>query len=116
MLYEERARKGKGDFPLSARIQGFWDSADAELDLVALCEPERRIRFGTCKRDAERIPPALAQFDAHIARFLNTYPRYREWTIERTAIATRHTAETRRFLGRSGVLAEDLETLTRGLG
>ena len=35
-LYEERSRKGIGDFPLTERIKGFWDRGGTEIDLVAL--------------------------------------------------------------------------------
>lgn len=33
-IYEERSRKNLGDFPLTSRIQGFWDRAGTEIDLV----------------------------------------------------------------------------------
>lgn len=49
-LYEETSRKGLSDFPLSERIKGYWDRAGIEIDLVAVSESTRRIRFGTCKR------------------------------------------------------------------
>lgn len=35
-IYEERSRRGMGDFPLSERIQGYWDRSDVEIDLVAM--------------------------------------------------------------------------------
>ena len=54
-LHEERSRRGIGDFPLSQRIQGDWDRGDVEIDLVAVHEPDRRIRFGSCKRSPTRI-------------------------------------------------------------
>jgi len=51
------SRKGKGDFELSELRLGYWnrprDAANAiEIDLVALDEPNKRIRFGSCKRTA----------------------------------------------------------------
>ena len=49
-LYEERSRKGIGDFPITHRVQGFWDKSDTEIDLVAVNETEQLIRFGCCKR------------------------------------------------------------------
>ena len=33
VLYEERSRKGRGDFPLTHQIQGYWDKGDTEIDL-----------------------------------------------------------------------------------
>jgi uncharacterized protein len=54
-LYEERSRKGIGDFPLSQRIRGFWDRGRTEIDLVALNETDKVIRFGSCKRSANQL-------------------------------------------------------------
>jgi uncharacterized protein len=114
-LYEERARKGRGTFPLSERIRGYWDSDDTEIDLVALNEPERVLRLGTCKRSAERAVAELAKFDGHVRRFLDAFPRFASWRVEKIAIVTTHTAETRRTAERRGYLAEDLGDLTRNL-
>jgi AAA+ ATPase superfamily predicted ATPase len=46
VLYEERSRKGLGDFSLTDRISGYWDRSDVEIDLVAIDEESQRIRFG----------------------------------------------------------------------
>ena len=86
-LYEERSRKGMGDFPLSSHIQGYWDRNDTEIDLVAVNETERRIRFGGCKRNAERLVADIPVLADHIERFLSAHPRYRAWTLERVSIA-----------------------------
>ena len=52
VLYEERSRKGIGDFPHSARINGYWDRSDTEIDLVALKASDRVIRLGSCEGSA----------------------------------------------------------------
>ena len=36
VVYEERSRKGIGDFPPSARSNGYWDPSDTVIDLAAL--------------------------------------------------------------------------------
>ena len=36
VLYEERSRKGSGDFPPSERSNGCRDPSDTEIDLAAL--------------------------------------------------------------------------------
>ena len=115
LLYEERARKSLGDFPLSERIQGYWDSSDTEIDLVALNEPGRTLRLGTCKRNAERLPGDLAKFDGHVQRFSKAFPRFTGWRLEKVAIATRHTAETRSACASRGYIPQDLADLTSGL-
>ena len=65
-LYEERSRKGIGDFPLTHRIQGYWDKADTEIDLVAINETEKVIRFGSCKRSPHRLLSGVNTFKMHV--------------------------------------------------
>ncbi|MBP8810876.1 MAG: hypothetical protein KBG48_24700 [Kofleriaceae bacterium] len=114
-LYEERSRKGLGDFALTARIQGFWDSSDTEIDLVAINEPQRRIRFGSCKRSADRLLADVPVFDGHVARFLAGHRQYAEWQIEKVSIAPTIPSDTRARLHAAGHLAQDLADLTAGL-
>lgn len=114
-LYEERSRKGVGDFPLTRRIDGYWDRTGTELDLVALNEEERVIRFGTCKRSASRLVPDLERFDGHIERFIDAHPRYSGWSIEKVAIAPVIDAPLRRKIQESGYRPQDLAELTEDL-
>lgn len=114
-LYEERSRRGLGDFPLSARIQGYWDRSDVEIDLVALDADAQRIRFGTCKRDASRLPQAAATLRRHAERFIALNPAYRHWQHEFTAIAPSIPKAIRETLASSGSLAEDLVDLTASM-
>lgn len=115
VLYEERSRKGIGDFPLTARIQGFWDRADTEIDLVALDETSHRIRFGSCKRNGERLPADVAAFDGHIQRFLEAHPRFASWTIEKVGIAPVITPDVRTRLHAAGHIAQDVAELIADL-
>lgn len=115
-LYEERGRKGLPGFPLSERIEGYWDKGDVEIDLVALNEDAQVIRIGTCKRDpAAHTAGELLRHDAHIERFLAAFPKYRHWTIEKTAITTEHTETSRKACAEAGYIAEDLVSLTNGI-
>lgn len=114
-LYEERSRRGLGDFPLSARIQGYWDRSDVEIDLVAICEDEQRIRFGSCKRNAERLPGSMDDLKQSAVRFLQAHPRYQHWNIEYVGIAPKIPKEIRQVLQASGTKPEDLNDLTEGL-
>ena len=115
LLYEERSRKGVGDFPLTYRVQGFWDRGDTEIDLVAIAEDERRIRFGTCKRSADKLVADVDVLDGHVTRFLAAHPRYRGWTIERVSIAPALTPDVRARLRTAGHIAQDLTDLTAEL-
>ena len=114
-IYEERSRLGLGDFPLSHRIQGYWDRGDTEIDLVALNEGEKRIRFATCKRAARKLLDDLPRHAANVERFLRAHPRFDGWTIEKAAIAPVIDADVRRSIEGAGVIAQDLPDLLRDL-
>ena len=114
-LYEERSRKGIGDFPLTARIEGYGDRGDTEIDLVAINGTDQIIRFGSCKRSADKLIADLSVFDGHIDRFLNEFPEYRNWQIERVSLAPVMTDNIRRQIMAQGRLAQDLHELTAGL-
>lgn len=114
-LYEERSRLGLGDFPLSERISGYWDRGNVEIDLVALDEKNRRIRFGTCRRDPDRLPASLHGLHLGAKAFLNAHGRFQKWTKEFVAIAPTIPANLRAKLTAAGVLAEDILDLTQGI-
>lgn len=115
LLYEERSRKGIGDFPLTARIQGYWDRGDTEIDLVALDEANKRIRFGSCKRNADRLVADIPKLEGHVGRFLAAHTRFDGWTIEKIGIAPRLSPEVRARLHDAGQLAQDLGDLLADL-
>ena len=114
-LYEERSRKGVGDFPLTHRIEGYWDRSDTEIDLVAVNEDDRVIRFGTCKRSAARLVGDLPNLAGHVARFMEAHPRYCDWTVEHAAIAPVIAPDVRQAIVGSGALAQDLSDLVGDL-
>jgi len=114
-LYEERSRKDVGDFSLTHRIDGFWDRAGTEIDLIALDEEARRIRFGTCKRSVDKLLKDTENHEKHVQRFLETNKAFKSWTIERVAIAPRIEAEARAQLEEEGLIPQDLLDLTGAL-
>lgn len=114
-VYEERSRKAVGDFPLSQRMEGFWDRTAVEIDLIALDENAQRIRFGTCKRSEAKLLRDLANTAGHIERFLDVHRKYREWTIEKVAIAPRLSDAVRQQIEGAEYIAEDLGDLTQDL-
>lgn len=114
-LYEERSRKNLGDFQLSSRINGYWNSADTEIDLVAINEPASRIRFGSCKRSDGALVRDVATFEGHVQRFLDSFAKYKSWHIERVALAPSISDDIRKALEARGLIVQDLATLTRGL-
>ncbi|MDZ7619720.1 MAG: DUF234 domain-containing protein, partial [Patescibacteria group bacterium] len=115
-LYEERSRKGIGDFPITGRVQGFWDKADTEIDMVAYNETTQSIRFGSCKRAPEKLLSDVNNFKQYVDRFLQAMPAYQGWTKEYIGVAPVLTAEHRAVLAlRHEVIPQDLRDLTNGL-
>jgi AAA+ ATPase superfamily predicted ATPase len=110
-LYEEASRKGVGDFPLSERIKGYWDRAGVEIDLVAVSESTQRIRFGTCKRNPERLLGSVATLRKGAAAFLAHHKQYAQWQVEYCAIAPDIPPDVQRALQQEGVLAQPLQSL-----
>jgi AAA+ ATPase superfamily predicted ATPase len=114
-LYEERSRKGVGDFPITHRIQGFWDKAGIEIDLVAFNEATESIRFGSCKRSSKKLLADLNNFKQHVERFLQTMPKYQSWTKQLVGISPVLNAEERAILTSHDIIPHDLNDLTAGL-
>ena len=110
-IYEERSRKGLGDFPLSHRIDGYWDRAGVELDLVAISESTKRIRFGTCKRNARNLLSSLDSLFAGSKTFLLHNKQFEDWHIEYCGIAPRISNKTAHKLKEVNVLPESLEDM-----
>jgi len=115
VLYEERSRKGIGDFPLSERINGYWDRSDTEIDLVALNANDRVIRLGSCKRSAAELVRDLPAFCGHTERFLRQFPEYAGWRVERVSLAPHVPPDVRQQIERQGLLVQDLNDLRAGL-
>ena len=114
-LYEERSRRGIGDFPITRRICGYWDRNDTEIDLVAVNEAEKRIRFGSCKRSANKLLGDVRNLKDHVARFLNENRAYQKWKIDYVGISVRLTADDQKVLARNDILPQPLDHLTAGL-
>ncbi|SCC93025.1 ATPase [Thiomonas sp. X19] len=115
-LHIEMSRKGLSDFELSELKLGYWnrprDIANSiEIDLVALDEPNKRVRFGSCKRsEAAHDAASLAGFDKHVADFLQVreHRRLAEWQCERVLFAPEFSADGRQALTQRGYRCLDL--------
>jgi AAA+ ATPase superfamily predicted ATPase len=114
-LYEERSRKGIGDFGLTERVQGYWDRADTEIDLVAVAGEDNILRVVTCKRSPEKLVSDLPTFDGHVARFVTASPKFGGWRVERVAVSPMLDPSARRLIEARGYIAQDLADLTAGL-
>ncbi len=114
-LYEERSRKGIGDFPLTRRVQGYWDKADTEIGLVAVNESAQTIRFGSCKRSPHKLLSDINNFKLHIERFLKAMPKYQGWTTQCVGIAPTLNLEQRAVLTGHDLIPQDLNDLALGL-
>ena len=96
-------------------MSGYWDKKDTEIDLVAVNENEERIRFGSCKRSANKLLSGIANLKNHVDRFLNEKRTYRKWKIELVGIAPRLTDDERKVLARNDLIAQSLDELLTGL-
>jgi uncharacterized protein len=113
-LYEERSRRGIGDFPLTRRITGYWDRKDTEIDLVAVND-KGRIRFGSCKRSPNKLLADVTNFKNHVDRFLNEHRAYQKWASDYVGISVRLDAGQCEVLTRHAIKPESLVELTAGL-
>jgi AAA+ ATPase superfamily predicted ATPase len=114
-LYEERSRKGLGDYRLTERVQGYWDRADTEIDLVAVAAEEGTLRLVTCKRSPAKLLADLPRFDGHVARFVTASPKFGGWKVEKVAVAPVLDETARKRIAERGYIAQDLADLTSGL-
>ncbi len=114
-LYEERGRKGLPGFELTNRVAGYWDGADADIDLVALNEEAEVVRFGTIKRDAARLPASFTRLYSSAETFLRNEPRLARWKREFVAIAPQLCDDDRQSIRHAGLIAQDLRDLWTGL-
>lgn len=110
------SRKGKGDFELSELRLGYWnrprDAANSiEIDLVALDEPNKRIRFGSCRRAASvHDGAALTKFEKHIEAFLlpREHRQLQGWRREKVLFAPEFGDAERAALSGLGYICKDL--------
>ncbi len=113
--------QGVGDFSLTEVVSGYWNKADGgdiEIDMVAIDETNRRMRFGSCKRAARSHDrDALKKFDQHVGRFLatKTGAPFREWNVERVLYAPLFTDAERAALSWDGFICVDLVDFERWL-
>jgi hypothetical protein len=114
-LYSERSRKGVGDFAMSRQIEGYWDKKNTEIDLVALDDDTRTIRFISCKRDSSKLRGEYARLARHVERFLTAHKAYNSWNIEYRGCSVSISPELRNELQQDPWLVEDLPQLTKDL-
>lgn len=115
-LHQECSRKGKGDFDLSSMQLGYWNRAkdadrNIEIDLVALDEPNKRVRFGSCKRSADaHTNEALTRFEQHVNGFLaaQDHRHMQGWTKEMVLFSPTFTQGDRTHFVSKGYMAKDL--------
>ena len=120
---EEASRTDNSDFPLTDRVRGFWNRprknlTQMEIDLIAWNEEDRRVRFGSCKRTAERHDPkSLHAFSEHVGRFLSTSTgrRFQGWRQERALFSPRFSPEQRARLEADDWVCRDLTDFRRML-
>ena len=115
-LHQECSRKGKGDFDLSSMQLGYWNrsqdvSRSIEIDLVALDESDKRVRFGSCKRSANAHTNAsTADFNRHVQGFLSAreHRHLQDWTHELVLFSPIFSEGDHNHFSKKGYVAKDL--------
>ncbi len=114
-LTEESSQKGVGDFELTDLIRGYWnkpDGSDIEIDLVAINEDQRKIRFGSCKRNADSHSGSERKnFAEHVHRFLGETKegrKFNDWQVEKVLYAPDFAPSIRSGLEEKGWMCRDL--------
>jgi AAA+ ATPase superfamily predicted ATPase len=119
LLTEECSRKAIGDFPVTQVVRGYWnkpDGSDIEIDLVALNEDRRIVRFGSCKRsDGAHNSSSLNAFSENLERFRATREgqRLRDWRSEHALYAPLFDVARRKALNEAEYLTQDLADFKR---
>ena len=121
---EEASRAGETDFPMTDRLRGFWNRPrngpeTIEIDFIAWNEDDRRVRFGSCKRNPEGHDlKSLRTFRGHVDSFLSTRKgkRFREWRHEFALFSPSFSAVKRRKLEAADWVCRDLNDFRRMLG
>lgn len=114
LTIEECSRKGVGDFSATDLVKGYWnkaDGSDIEIDLVAINESDKKIRFGSCKRSATRHnSEALYKFEDHVDKFLKTKEgrRFSAWKREMALYSPQFDADQKRVLSRKEFICVDM--------
>ena len=120
---EEASHAGARDFPMTDRARGYWNRPQRtpgtiEIDLVAWNDAERRVRFGSCKRNsAAHNATSLREFQGHVNRFLSTKEgrRFREWHRELVLFSPGFSAQQRARLEADHWICRDLLDFQRML-
>ena len=73
------------------------------------------IRFGLCKRSADKLVADLVVFDGHIQRFLDQFPAYKSWSIELRVDGTERSERCAVQLEGQGRMVQGLTDLIAGL-
>jgi len=122
LLTEECSRKAVGDFRLTEIVKGYWnktDGSDIEIDFVAVNDEERRVRIGSCKRNAAAHDSgALSTFDIQVNRFLATAEgrRFTGWTVEKALFSPIFSPAQRERLRDRNYLCRDIADFAAYLG
>ena len=95
---------------------GFWNrprdaARSIEIDLVAVDEANKRVRFGSCKRSADaHTNKSLEDFERHVEGFLaaRDHRQLQGWTKEKVLFSPSFTPGDRAHFTRKGYQAKDL--------
>lgn len=88
-LIRQRSRESLLDFNLTQDIEGYWNERELEVDLILIDEVNQRIRFGSCKREGQKLVGEVEKLPAKVEQLVKKKPfnRYASWYRDFTLYA-----------------------------
>ena len=83
----------------------------AVVDLVAIDSTNRKIRFGSCKRNPAELLGSFESLKGNAARFVEAQRSYADWDREYALIAPMIEPQLKAEIAGRGAIAEDLNAL-----
>ena len=120
---EAASRAGAADFPITDRVAGYWNRprkqpGSVEIDFITWNAEEKRVRFGSCKRNPDRHDAAsLHGFRDHVNRFLATAVgrRFTGWQHQFALLSPQFSEQQRARLEAEDWICRDLVDFRRML-
>lgn len=109
----ERSRQGRGDFAISREVEGYWNKAEIEIDIVCINDDDKIVHHFSCKRNSAKAVKDLDRLKGHAARFLASTEatQLRGYKQSYVLAAPEFTAEERRMRFESDTRLIDLRDL-----
>lgn len=109
-LIRQRSREGLLDFNLTQDIEGYWNDKELEIDLILIDDLNRRVCFGSCKRQGSKLLKEVDFLPQKVSQLLKRKPfqQFFNWTHDYILVAPEVPLEVHRHIverKKSGVIS-----------